>query len=186
MCWSTENSRGVFVFTAVTGLWRCCSKKLPNCSLSRRLLLSRQLLYFQAASLWCGFGLGSSHSMLIRFGGQDGYFCVCDLIFASSYHWNTSHRADMKSNKFFSPVLLRWRSICYWYFDVCKLFIAFQLLRFLLKWSVRLRFHFGFSFVHAVVRIFPVIDIFWVLGKMIGWRKRECLFLWFFFFLHEI
>lgn len=100
------------------------------------------------------------------------------------YHWNTSQsRHKIKFRYFFSLLF------CYidghfvtCTFDLCKLFIAFQLFAFLLKWSVRLRFHFGFSFVHAVVRIFPVIDIFWVLGKIIGWRKRECLFLWFFFF----
>lgn len=103
------------------------------------------------------------------------------------YHWNTSQsRHKIKFRYFFSLLF------CYidghfvtCTFDLCKLFIAFQLFAFLLKWSVRLRFHFGFSFVHAVVRIFPVIDIFWVLGKIIGWRKRECLFLWFFFFFYR-
>lgn len=104
--------------------------------------------------------------------------------FCLTFTTGTPHRADTKSNKFLPhpPFLEHWWPICYHYFDVCKLFIAFQLLRFywndLLDWG----FSFWFSFVHAVVTIFPVINIFWVLGKCIGWRKRECLFLWFFFF----
>lgn len=48
---------------------------------------------------------------------------------------------------------------------------------FLLTWSVKVLF--WFSFVHAIVRIFPVIYILWVLRKMNGGRT-ECFLVFFY------
>lgn len=75
---------------------------------------------------------------------------------------------------------------CYVFFVVCKLFIAFWLFAFLLKWSVRLKFCF---FCTCCSKSFfpPVVDIFRELGKTDWLKEKENVcFSDSFFFLHKI
>lgn len=77
----------------ITGLWchgeHYPSEKHPYCIL-----------------FLCDLGSGSessSHSKLISlWWGQDGYFSVCGLMFASFFTTVTPHKADIKSNFFVS------------------------------------------------------------------------------------